>query len=208
MRVSKNYRPDDRPFPLDPPSDMPPLDAMAVVDAFADACERSEAPPLSEWLRRYPEYATALADYAAAMFSEPETGVTDTGAEQTYGELSPGTLRALDATFIGTPVTVPERPLLRVAEPPSSYNAHSRAAGILALAHARGLDLEQLAQAVDTRSNSCYGSTVHPFIEDSSLIGLYSGLPKRWVWMQSSSPRRLRLREIPPKERRHKEIAC
>jgi hypothetical protein len=145
--VSENHRPDNSSLPLDPPADMPPLDAMAVVDAFADACERGEATPLGEWLRRYPEHAAALADYAAAMFSESETNVTNTGAQQTYGELSPGTLRALGATFSGTPVPWPEHPLLRVAEPPSSYNA--RAAGILALAHARDLDLEQLAQAVD-----------------------------------------------------------
>lgn len=132
---------------LDPPADMLPLDAMAVNNAFAEACERGEAPPLGEWLRRYPEHAEKLGDYAAVLLSEPETSAPDTDVEQADGELSPGTLRALDASSSGMPATWPQRPLLHVAEPSSSYNA--RAAGILALARSRGLDLEQVAQAVD-----------------------------------------------------------
>lgn len=142
--MNEKYRP---PISLDPPADVLTLDAMAVVDAYADACRRGEAPVLGEWLRRYPEHAAALADYAAASFTVPETTLADIEAESTDGALSPGTQRALDVLFSSTPELWPESPLLRVAETPASYDA--RPVGILALAHVRGLDVEQMARMVD-----------------------------------------------------------
>ncbi len=124
MRVSKGYRPNYPRLPLDPPADALALDAMAVVDAFAEAWERGEVPRLSEWLRRYPEHAEALADYAAAFLSEQGTNSEDAGTEE---GLSQGTQRALDmiarAGFSGWP----PHQLPRVAEAPSGYEAASEA---------------------------------------------------------------------------------
>lgn len=142
--MSEKYRPS---MPLDPPADALAPDAMAVVDAYADASRRGEAPVLGEWLQRYPEQAEALADFAAASFAEHETTLVDIEVESTREALSPGTQRALDMLFNATPEIWPESPLLRVAEPHANYEV--RPVGILALARARGLDAEQVAQMVD-----------------------------------------------------------
>lgn len=144
--MSEKYQSGKGPLLPDPPADTLTLDAMAVVETYADAHRRGEAPVLSEWLQRYPEHAEALADYAAASFAEPETNLADVEAEST-GALSPGTQRALDVLFSATPELWPESPLLRMAETPASYDA--RPVGILALAHERGLDVEQVARMVD-----------------------------------------------------------
>lgn len=145
--MNKNSSAGDTRLPLDPPADSLIPDAMAVVDAFANAYERGEAPPLSEWLSRYPEHSEALADYAAAMLAEPESPAAAAGAEQVSGKLSPGTQRALDMIFNTAQGAWPDRSLPRVAETSASYDA--RVTGILALAEARGLDVETLAEAVD-----------------------------------------------------------
>ncbi len=142
--MNEKYQP---PISLDLPADALTLDALAVVDAYANACQRGEAPVLGEWLRRYPEHVEALADYGTASFTVPETNLADIESESTDGALSPGTQRALDMLFSVPPELRPESPLLRVAESPASYDA--RPVGILALARARGLDVEQVARMGD-----------------------------------------------------------
>lgn len=131
--------------PLDPPADALSLETMAAVDAFAATCVPGEMPPLSDWLRRYPEHAEALADFAAAFLSEPVRTVDQAGAERAHGGLSPGTRRALDQVFGGAFAGWPGHLASRVAESASGYDA----GGILALARSHGLDLERLAQALD-----------------------------------------------------------
>lgn len=144
--MSKNYSADESRLPLDPPADALPLDAVAVIDAFASDYERGAAPELSEWLRRYPEHAEALANYTAAMLAEPEIPSASAGMEQANGELVPGTQRALDSIFGAPPMARPANALPRVAEQSASYDA--RAANLFALAEAHGLDVEQLARAL------------------------------------------------------------
>ena len=118
--MSESHNADAKRLPLDPPADTLSPEAMAVVDAFAEACARGEAPSLSVWLRRYPAHAALLADYAAAFAAEQAATVEDADAER---ELSPGTLRALD-TIMGGMFAGPSRDsLLRVAESPASYDA-------------------------------------------------------------------------------------
>jgi len=121
--VSKNSSAGDTRQTLDPPADSLTLDTMAVVNAFATAYERGEAPLLSEWLKRYPEHSEALANYAVATLADPEVSGDDTGVEQhPSGALSPGTQRAFDMIFDTARGVWPEGLLSRVAETRASYN--------------------------------------------------------------------------------------
>jgi hypothetical protein len=128
------------------------LELRAIEQRFAAEWRASSKPRLSAYLERYPHYAAALTDFAAALLAgEASDETPDTAAAAP----SPGTLRALDALFgeERTELSAWPAQIGLVAERGASYAVDAETSGgLLALASTRGVSLPALATAADLPS--------------------------------------------------------
>lgn len=134
------------------------LELFAIEEHFAAAVHAGAGPRLSDYLRRYPQYAEALTDFASVFLPEATLEAEDSNSDEEPPAppgpaLSPGTQRALDALRAGLDTHSQADETLLVAEERAAYA--TRPAGLEglerleALARVHGLSLEELAAKAD-----------------------------------------------------------
>jgi hypothetical protein len=130
------------------------LELRAIEQRFAAEWRTGNKPQLSAYLERYPHYAAALTDFAAALLAgEAGDETPDTAAAAP----SPGTLRALDTVFGEERTERSAWPAQTgmVAEWGASYVVGAETVGgLLALASTRGVSLPALTTAADLPSEA------------------------------------------------------
>lgn len=162
--MSDSYRPlDNNATSASEPSLVPPsLDALALAEALATMHAAGETPRLSALIGAQSDATGALADatmaYIAERTDELDTLDTTSAAESAVAQLSPGTLRALDAVYGAEMLSLPDDypvtgtrddAMALVAETSVLYEVRvNDSGGLLALADSQGMDAEMLAGQV------------------------------------------------------------
>src|SRR5579859_2344651 len=123
------------------------LELFAIEEHFAGAVRAGMEPRLSDYVRRYPQYAEQLTDFVSVFLPEARRDSVVDGAtpeEPAGAGLSPGTRRAIDALFSGLNAATRQDDALLVAEERATYALDP--VGLAALARVHGLTLAALAE--------------------------------------------------------------